>query len=124
MVTAPVEGAVKIHNQSYVFMLLLYRPATKDVVVDIYATYGGSTHTRMSLVQNVNLGDAVNYSIQYQGSTIVVTVNGTSKSYAIDASWAGRPMYFKLGAYHAAPNVGNPAGDQAQVRFSSFAVTH
>ena len=37
---------------------------------------------------------------------------------------AGMGCNFKLGAYSGAPNTGNPAGDQTQVTFSSFSVTH
>lgn len=114
----------QIHNQSYVFMLLIYRPAQKDIAVDIYTTYGGSAHSRQSLLTGVNIGDPISYTIAYKGSTINVTVNGVTKAYTIDASWANTPMYFKLGAYHAAPNIGNPAGDKTQVAFSSFTVTH
>ena len=114
----------QIHNQSYVFALLLYRPGSKDIAFDLYTTYGGSAHVRTSMVTVVNLGDAVAYTINYKGNSIVVTVNGTTKTFAVDASWAGTPMYFKLGAYHAAPNTGNPAADQTQVAFGSFAVTH
>lgn len=114
----------QIHNQSYVFMLLIYRPAQKDIAVDIYSSYGSSTHSRQSFLTNVNPGDPIAYTIAYKGSTIAVTVNGTTKSYPIDPTWANTPMYFKLGAYHAAPNIGNPAGDKTQVAFSSFSVTH
>ena len=120
------EGTIgQIHGQTYVFMLLMYRPAQKDIAVDIYATNSSdSGHTRTSMVTGVNLGDTVTYSVQYSGSTITATVNGAIKSFPIDNSWAGSPMYFKLGAYHAAPNIGNPAGDQTQVSFSAFAVSH
>ena len=114
----------QIHNQSYVFILLLYRPTQKDVAIDIYSSLGSSTHTRTSMVQNVKIGDAISYSLTYKNNLLNVTVNGTTQSFAIDPSWAGTPMYFKLGAYHAAPNIGNPAGDKTQVAFSSFAVTH
>ena len=120
------EGTIaQIHGQTYVFMLLMYRPGLKDIAVDIYATNTSTSgHTRTSMVTGVNLGDTVNYSIRYSGSTITATVNGVIKSFPIDSSWAGSPMYFKLGAYHAAPNTGNPAGDQTQVSFSVFAVSH
>jgi Alginate lyase/Calx-beta domain len=114
----------QIHNQSYVFALMLYRPAQKDVAFDLYSSLGGSTHVRTSIVKNVNIGDSITYSMTYTGNTIAVTVNGTTQSFAVDSSWAGTPMYFKLGAYHAAPNIGNPAGDKTQVAFSSFEITH
>ena len=114
----------QVHNQSYVFALLLYRPALKDIAFDLYTTYGGSAHVRTSMVSNVNLGDAVTYSIAYKNSAMTVTVNGVTQTFAVDASWAGTPMYFKLGAYHAAPSTGNPAGDKTQTAFSSFAISH
>jgi hypothetical protein len=114
----------QIHNQSYVFILMLYRPATKDVAIDIYSSLGSSTHVRTSIVQNVNIGDAITYSMTYKNNSLNVTVDGTTQTFPIDPSWAATPMYFKVGAYHAAPNIGNPAGDATQVAFSSFAVTH
>jgi hypothetical protein len=115
----------QIHGQTYVFMPLMYRPALKDIAVDIYATNTSTSgHTRTSMVTGVNLSDTVTYSVQYSGNTVTATVNGVIKSFPIDSSWAGSPMYFKLGAYHAAPNSGNPAGDQTQVSFSAFAVSH
>lgn len=114
----------QIHNQSYVFMLLMYRPTQKDIAVDIYSSLGSSSHLRTSMVQNVNLGDAISYSITYKNNSMTVIVNGKSQTFAIDPTWAGTPMYFKLGAYHAAPNIGNPASDKTQVAFSSYSITH
>jgi hypothetical protein len=114
----------QVHNQSYVFMLLLYRPANKDIAFDLYSSLGSSSHVRTSMVQNVNLGDTVTYSITYKGNSMAVTVDGVTKNFAVDPSWAGTPVYFKLGAYHAAPNIGNPAGDHTQVAFSNFSITH
>jgi len=114
----------QIHNQSYVFMLLMYRPAYNDIAVDIYSSLGSSTHTRTSMVQNISLNTPVSYTLKYAGNDLVATVNGVTQTFAIDPSWAGTPVYFKLGAYHAAPNTGNPAGDNTQTAFSSFAITH
>jgi len=45
-------------------------------------------------------------------------------SFPIDPSWAGTPVYFKVGAYHSVSNTGNPAGDETQTSFNAFAVTH
>jgi hypothetical protein len=122
-VTSDEATIGQIHNQSYVFALLMFRPGSNDIAFDLYSTLGGSTHTRTSMV-TAKLGDTINYSINYKGNSIIVTVNGTTKTFAVDSSWAGTPMYFKLGAYHAAPNTGNPSGDQTQVAFSSFSVSH
>jgi hypothetical protein len=42
----------------------------------------------------------------------------------VDRSWAGTPVYFKVGAYHAAPSAGNAEGDATQVACSRFEVQH
>jgi len=114
----------QIHNQSYVFALLMYRPANNDIAFDLYSSLGSSSHVRTSMVQNISLGTAISYTLVYKGNSIAVTVNGVTQNFAVDPSWAGTPMYFKLGAYHAAPNIGNPAGDHTQTAFSSFAISH
>jgi len=113
----------QIHGQSSVFMLLIYRPANHDVQVVTYTINGGSTATRATVVTGVNLGDTITYSIHYSGSVVTTVVNGVTNTYSVDSSWAGTPVYFKLGSYHAAPNTGNPAGDATKVSFSAFSVT-
>jgi len=90
----------------------------------LYSSLGSSSHVRTSMVKNISLGTAISYTLVYKGNSIAVTVNGVTQNFAVDPSWAGTPMYFKLGAYHAAPNVGNPAGDHTQTAFSSFAISH
>ncbi|HEY0307757.1 MAG TPA: polysaccharide lyase family 7 protein [Acidobacteriaceae bacterium] len=122
----------QIHGQNYVFMLIIYRPGNKDIAVDIYTSNTStSAHSRTSLLTGVNLGDTVTYSIRYAGSTITTTVKDVTTNSATqtllsspDSTWTGTGVYFKLGAYHAVPNKGNPAGDQTQVSFSAFATTH
>lgn len=122
----------QIHGQSYVFMLIIYRPAYKDIAVDVYTTNGSSSaHPRTSLLTGVSLGDTVTYSIHYAGSTITTTAKDVTTNAATqtlisspDSTWAGTGVYFKLGAYHSVTNTGNAAGDQTQVSFSAFAVSH
>ncbi len=121
-----------IHGQNYVFMLIIYRPAKKDIAVDVYTSNSSSSaHPRTSLLTGVNLGDTVTYSIRYAGSTITTTAKDVTTNSATqtlisspDSTWAGTSVYFKLGAYHSVSNKGNPAGDQTQVSFSAFATTH
>jgi hypothetical protein len=112
----------QIHGQTDAFVLLMVRPMKGDVALSLYATPGGSS-TRTSIT-TVGAGQPIGYTLAYSGNTLTVTVNGTTQSFAIDPSWAGTPVYFKLGAYHAAPNTGNPPDDATQVAFTSFGVTH
>ena len=115
----------QLRGQAHDLALLGYRPATHDVAVDIYATNAsGSSHTVTALAGNVNLGDAITYSLSLNGNVLTATVNGGSRTVAVDASWVGAPLYFKLGAYSVAPNTGNNATDVTMVAYSAFAVSH
>jgi hypothetical protein len=105
--------------------LLLYRPRQRDVAIDVYAANAtGSAHTRTPLATDVSLGDTITYSLGLQSGVLTATVDGITQSTAIGPTWSGVPLYFKLGAYHAAPNTGNAAGDLTMVTFSAFAVSH
>lgn len=115
----------QLRSQTNTLALLVYRPATRDIAVDVYSTNSsGSGHTVSVLVRNVNLQDSINYSASVSGSTFTATVNGVAHSSTLDASWVGAPLYFKLGAYHLAPNTGNAASDMTVVAYSAFAVSH
>ena len=115
----------QVRSQTNTLALLVYRPATHDLAVDIYsANASGSGHTVTALVKNVNLGDGIAYSLSVSGNVITATVNGATRSSTLDASWVGAPLYFKLGAYHLAPNTGNAPGDMTVVAYSAFAVSH
>lgn len=105
--------------------LVMYRPSHHDVAVDVYeANASGSAHVRTPVATNVNLGDAISHGLALQGGVLTANVNGQTQSFTIGASWAGVPHYFKLGAYHAAPNTGNAGNDLTMVSFSQFAVQH
>ncbi len=117
----------QIHGQNQPFVLLQYLPASSSVAVSILATNttnSGSTSTTMAT--GISLGTAINYTLEFSGSVVTVTVNGNTQTFPVDSSWtgAGNGVYFKLGAYSGAPNTGNPVGDETQVTFSSFSVTH
>lgn len=115
----------QIHGQDNAFMLLIFRPAYNDIQVIVYTTNGGSAYTRTTVVTGVNIGDSISYSINYSGTTITTTVDGTPYVYSgVDSTWTGTGVYFKLGAYAAAPNTGNPSGDKTQVAYQSFSVSH
>ncbi|MDR3735557.1 MAG: polysaccharide lyase family 7 protein [Acidobacteriaceae bacterium] len=127
----------QIHGQNNPFILLIYRPAYNDVEVQIETTSAATSGTRTELLTNVSLGDTLTYSINYSAptttsaGTLKVSVNDVTKStasgtqtFTIDSSWSSQGQYFKLGAYSAADHIGNPAGDQTQVLYNSFAVSH
>ena len=114
----------QIHNQSVVFALMIYRPVQRDVALSLYTTLSSGTSQRTSLIGNIGLNDKITYTLNYSGNVLTTTVNGVVRSFAVDSSWTGTPMYFKLGAYHSAPNIGNSATDATQVSFDSFTVSH
>lgn len=117
----------QIHGQNNPFILLEYLPATNAIAVSIVTTNtNDSATTRTTIVTGINLGTTVSYKLQFSGSTLTVTVNGTTQTFTVDNSWtgAGNGVYFKLGAYSGASNNGNPAGDETQVSFNSFSITH
>lgn len=120
-----VATLAQIHGQERVFVLLVYRPARRDVAVDLYARNAdGSGHQRTPIAAGVAPGDPITFTLRYAGDTLTVTVNGDTRQLPVDRSWAGAPVYFKLGAYHAAPNTGNAEGDLTRVACSAFAVEH
>jgi hypothetical protein len=120
---AAIIGQLRGDNND--LALLMYRPSHRDVAIDVYqANLSGSTHVRTPIATNVNLGDTIAYRLALQGGVLTATVNGHTQSSSIRASWAGVPPYFKLGAYHTAPNTGNAANDLTMVIFSSFSVQH
>lgn len=126
-VAARSQGAIiaQLRGQTHDLALLVFRPGTADVVLQVYPrNASGSTHAVTPLVGNVQLGDAISYSLSFSGSVLTATVNGMTQSSTVDASWVGAPLYFKLGAYSVAPNVGNASGDVTMVAYSAFAVGH
>jgi hypothetical protein len=114
----------QIHGQNNVFVLLIYRPANKDIEVQIAPTLTSSSSNRTEIATSINLAAPITYSMTYAGSNLSVTVNGNTLNFPIDSSWAGQSVYFKAGAYSGANHIGNPAGDQTQVIYSAFAITH
>jgi hypothetical protein len=115
----------QIHGQDLVFVLLEYRPARQDVVLDVYDRNApASPHQRIPVAVGIQLGDLFSWSLRYAGDTVAATVNGQTRQVQVDPSWAGAPVYFKLGAYHAAPHTGNAEGDASVVAFERFTVRH
>jgi hypothetical protein len=119
----------QIHGQSPTFVVLQYRPGSSEVAVQIYATPTSSSSAITPILTGVDLNDTIAYTIQYSASSLTITVTDStahtnaSQNFTL-SSWAGTPVYFKLGAYHDTTNTENPAGDQTQVVVSSFSITH
>lgn len=115
----------QLRGQNSDLALVLYRPVQHDVAIDIYAaSTSGSAHTRTQIVPNVNLGDPIAYTLAYDAGVLTATVNGITQSFKTGPTWSGVPLYFKLGAYHTAPNSGNAPNDVTMVAFSAFSVSH
>lgn len=127
----------QIHGQNNPFIILLYRPGYSDIEIQVENTSAATSSTRTELVTGVSLGDTISYSLTYSApslsgaGTITVLATDTTtnsslgtKTIAVDSSWSSQGQYFKLGAYSGANHINNPAGDQTQVVYSSWAITH
>lgn len=115
----------QLRSENHVFAQVVYRVATQDIAVDVYQSdTDGSRHALTALVSCVALGQPVAYTLSFAAGVLTASANGTPRSFTVDSSWNAAPLYFKVGAYHTAPNVGNPAGDATSVACSAIAVTH
>ncbi|HEX2544143.1 MAG TPA: polysaccharide lyase family 7 protein [Ramlibacter sp.] len=115
----------QLRSEDHVFAQVVYRPATADVAVDVYERNApGSPHALHVLATGVALGHPLAYTLSFSGGRLTATVNGTSRTFTPAAGWSTVPLYFKVGAYHSAPNVGNAAGDRSVVACSGIRVSH
>jgi hypothetical protein len=114
----------QIHGLDGPFVAIGYRPAKGTITGLIYPTYTSTKSNIYTLASGYSLNQVIHYSISYSGNTVTFTVDGNTQSFSVDSSWAGTQVYISHGAYHTAPNTGNPAGDQTQVSFLSFSISH
>ena len=131
----------QIHGQNNPFALLQYQPTSSTqgniVLAVINTNTTNSSGTNYTIATGISLNTFFTYQLKLSGSSLYAYVNGASATtmpITVDSSWLGTcggssctyddGMYFKLGAYSAAPNVANPAGDQTQVTFSSYSISH
>lgn len=122
---SPVAIIGQLRSEDQVLARLEYRPATRAVAIDVYPSHAaGSPHAATVIASNIDLDQSFDYSLSLADDVLIASVDGASRSFALDASWRGVPLYFKLGAYHTAPNTGNPPGDATVVRFERFSVRH
>jgi len=105
------------------FVLLEYSATSNAIRVTIYPSPDAGTAVITNLVQNFD-GGTISYSLGWHGSTASIVVNGKSFDMPTGPSWNGVPVYFKAGAYSAAPSHGNPAGDATEVSFYALGITH
>jgi len=117
----------QIHGDPATFAVLQWR-VTGNVTLQLYSSPTGSS-ANTTLLSPVSLNDTISYAMQVSGTTLTVTVHdlttstSSTNNFSI-SSWAGYPMYFKVGAYHDTTNTGNGATDASQVVVRSFSVTH
>jgi hypothetical protein len=79
--------------------LLKIRWTNGDVLMGVKQHFA-DPEQQILIKSGLALGDNIDYAIKLVGSTVTVTVNGTSKSYTYDAaSWSAIDLYFKIGAY-------------------------
>lgn len=114
----------QIHSGSAILAMLAYNPKKKQIEARVYPTPTSSAPNTYVLATNVPVGAKWGYTLQWIGSTLSVSINGKATNWTVDASWNNVPVYFKAGAYSAAPNAGNPAGDATEVAFSTLQVQH
>jgi hypothetical protein len=109
---------------SAAFVLLIYRPASEEVALNVYGGPNDGAHAETVVLQNVKLGETLNYSLSFKDGLITAVVNGNVVRLLAGSAWDTYPVRFALGAYSSAPNTGNPAGDRTQVTFESFDISH
>jgi hypothetical protein len=115
----------QIHgNGGAAFVLLIYRPALQEVLLNVYDSPTASTQAETVILKNVTLGQTINYGLSFKDGVITAIANGTTITLTAGSDWDSFPVRFAIGAYSAAPNTGNPAGDETQVTFSSFKISH
>lgn len=114
----------QIHSGSSILAMLAYNPKRKQIEARIYPTPSSTAPTTYVLATNVPLAAKWAYSLQWIGSTLSISINGKATNWVVDASWNNVPVYFKAGAYSAAPNSGNPDGDATEVAFSTLQIQH
>jgi hypothetical protein len=79
--------------------LLKLRWTNGDILMGVKTNFG-DTEQKILIKSGVAIGENIDYVIKLAGSTVTVTVNGTSKSFTYNtASWSDIDLYFKLGAY-------------------------
>lgn len=144
---ANVLSVAQIHAVGNPFMLLQFEPTTAGstsglVQARIVPTFTSNNNTYITLLSNVNLGDTIQYSINWSvptstsAGTLTVWVNDLTTgvngpysstsplSYTSDPSWSSYGMVYHLGAYVSTPNTGNPPGQYSQVVYTSWTLCH
>jgi hypothetical protein len=122
---SPVAVIGQLRSENHVFAQLVYRVASQDIAVDVYQSDSdASRHAVTVLAAGLALGQPVAYALSFNAGVLTASVDGASRDFTVDGSWSSAPLYFKVGAYHLAPNVGNPAGDRTTVACAGISVTH
>jgi Alginate lyase len=114
----------QIHGLSSIMVILALYPAKNVLRANVYRTPKNDVVDRYDLDTSASLNTPFSYSIEVRGNRMILQANGNAKTIAVDPSWNGAPVYFKAGAYSAAPNVGNANTDATQVAFTQLVVSH
>jgi hypothetical protein len=98
---------------------LYYKPDGSITLGTENSPDGGQT---LHPVGNVPLGTRWSYTINVSGSTIRLTVNGSTTTYAIPSSFNAYRQYFKAGSYNQSSSDSTTNG--AKVKFYTLNVSH
>ena len=101
-------------------LLELYYHSNGDIVLGLEKSPDGGQNT--STLTNVPLGTQWSYVIAIVGGKIQVTVNGSTKSYAIASGFNAYHQYFKAGDYNQSSSSSTSNG--AKVKFYALTVAH
>ena len=98
-------------GRSTLYLLVLDSPVASE-----------SEARRLTLGQDIRLGESFSISLRVQDRTIHVALGDESVSSAIDANWDGVGLYYRAGA--ALQAVGESGTDGARVTFYALTVSH
>jgi hypothetical protein len=115
----------QIHGyESAPFVLLIYQPGKQRVALKLYDSPTSGAWDETVIDPDVTLNQSINYTLSFKDDVVTASVNGKTISVKAGSAWDKYPVKFSLGAYSAAPNTGNPPGDETKVTFESFSVSH
>lgn len=99
--------------------LFYFKNGNVDMAIEQTPAGGNEVH---HVVGNVKLGTKFSYVIGLNATTISMTLNGTTKTFALPSSFKGFTMYFKAGDYDQTSGSSSTVG--AKVQFYALTIKH
>jgi hypothetical protein len=96
--TAPTIIVGQLRSEQQSLATIVYRPSSRQLGVDMYTrNEAGSPRVTTWFASGVSVGQPISYTMALDGGVLTAAVNGITRSFTLDASWTGAPLYFKLG---------------------------